>query len=426
MAGRDYDFGSVIKTLVLGVIGITFVVTTLLVLGVMSLLGATIQTGITLQGLLITMAGLGLVFGILPFNPISAFYSALRMPIRAFNNLIESALIHRISLENAPRLKSFLLMLYSMEAVIGIAGVQMLVIAPIATALVPAVGSVVGSMLGFSLAVYNAFKLSSWVIARMENFDRSMLERRWRRDWLVQEQIPVETRIENARRNQQRFHINPDPVGPNPARVVQEQQDLSFGAVWQKAMETKDLKELFARLQVQYGSSYSRQLHLTPEMQTAYALNTNNGDGFWANIPAKKIAEIEDNDVNKDLCDPISLRFMRIPVLVETASGTHRFDLIQLLHCLSVKGENPLNRDPITDLRTIKFDEETYSKIRKVVNKAELAARREMIIEEIKTAPLVYAQALESVKARRNATIEQDTETAVADKKLVRRASFYL
>lgn len=92
-------------------------------------------------------------------------------------------------------------------------------------------------------------------------------------------------------------------------------------------------------------------------MQDTYAITANNKDGFWRNVFEKAIAAIEDAAANAGLCDPISLKFMRIPVRVKTstddANYEHTFDLISLLQCLSTKGENPINRIPIIDLRAI-------------------------------------------------------------------------
>lgn len=147
------------------------------------------------------------------------------------------------------------------------AGVQMLVIAQLQAALLPAIGAALSSVFGVGLAVYNVFKLSSWILTRMVNFDTSMLNLRWARNWQEIQQVPDHIRIENARRNQQQF-INVNEHNPfvaaaaplNPASNMQQAAPRAFVTVWHQYIETRDLKELFERLQMQYSSSYSRKL----------------------------------------------------------------------------------------------------------------------------------------------------------------------
>lgn len=420
MNPRELNFGSIFFTLLFGVISlanpITMLAATLVILEAIALLGSAIQAVAVLKTIFLIF-GAGFVFNLLPLRPVNAYYfSLLSMPIRAFNNLIESVLINRIGLNNLPLLETFLCMQYSLEAVIGIYGLEMLVIAPLQAALMPDIGATLETIFGTAISLYNAYKLSSWVGERLGNFNRSIIERRWMRDWREQEQLPFEDRVENARRNQQQFL-------PNPSQNAEQQR--SFAAVWQKAIETRNLKELFERLQTQYSTS--RTLHFTPEMQTAYTLNANSGDGFWQNLPAKKIEEIE--NANPDLCDPISLRGMRIPVRVKTATNgvVHTYDLIQLLQCLSVKAEDPLNRAPINDLRDIELDEEKYNKVRKIINNAVAAEELEKVKRELQSAPLAWMQVLESMKVKPSATQDADLKQNTSDVlKLKRRNSFYL
>lgn len=441
MNSRDFDvFASLVNLAIFGLVSLVLLTLTLFAVATTAILSALIQGPITLLPFkyLFILTSVGLAFNMLPFNPITGFYNVLRMPVRAFNDLIESALIRRISVANAPRLKTFLLMLYATEAVIGIIGVYSLVIAPLQSVFLPFIGSALSTVFAFSLSAYNGFKMSSWVAERMANFDQSMRELRWRHDWRVQEEIPFDVRVENARRNQQQFQINPALQQQNrPA----EQPQRSFSAVWYKALQTRDLKELLERLQLQYSSSFSRKLDFTQEMSETYTLIASNGDGFWKNVSDKRIKKLEDHQDNQEFCDPITLKFMRIPVIVTTAEHQHRFDLISLLHCLSAKGENPLNRQPIVDLQEIKFDEETYNKIQKVVDSAVAAEEIATVKRQLKSNTIAWIREIKAIREEEKLSSffsqEQNAESAAAPtepsadvpnaaRKLQRRASFYL
>jgi hypothetical protein len=318
------------------------------------------------------------------YSPLNIFYRIVSAPINALNNIIAYAL-NRAGM-NRTLLKALITILYIFESsaiIVGFVGVQLLALLPLQAALIPIIGSTFGIVFATLVGAYNILKIGSWATEHLDDdyFVRFTLQEQNQQSEL---RYVIDLDTELTRPNRQRqtqglFTTNIQRNQNQPHEEVPTQQDeesrKAIAAVWEQAITTRNLSELLEKLQTQYSSSH--KLFMTKEMLMTYKLSTENHDGFWQIIPEEKISKIESE--NQDLCDPLLMQFMRIPVIVTTTDQVteqqyeHSFDLVSILLCLTEKKENPINRLPIYNLlQQIKVDENKYKRICEKINRAAL------------------------------------------------------